>query len=158
VPSIRASAMRRRAEVGRLELIVVDYIQELQDKDGDGRNRERNVALASGRLKSLAVELDVPILAVAQLNREPEKRDEKRPQLSDLRESGAIEMDADMVIALYREEMYATKADPATQGLMQLIMLKNRAGVGMPAGKFRQVVWVPSKRCYADWAKEVDRK
>jgi replicative DNA helicase len=156
VPTIRANALRWRAETGRLALIVVDYVQQLEDLEGDGRSRERNVALASSRLKRLAVELDVPIIAVAQLNRDPEHRVDKRPVLSDLRESGAIENDADMVVAMYREEMYSPSDSNA--GLLQLIMLKNRAGVGMPAGQFRQVIWVPNRHCYADWAKDLDRK
>lgn len=156
VPTIRANALRWRAETGRLALIVVDYVQQLEDIEGDGRSRERNVALASSRLKRLAVEMDVPIVAVAQLNRDPEHRNDKRPVLSDLRESGAIENDADMVVAMYREEMYSPSE--ANEGLLQLIMLKNRAGVGMSAGQFRQVIWVPARRCYGDWAKDSDRK
>ncbi len=153
VPSIRASALRLRAESGTLAMIVVDYVQQLEDVDGDGRSRERNVAEASHRLKHLATELDVPVIAVAQLNRDPEHRDDKRPVLSDLRESGAIENDADMVIAMYREEMYV-KEPPKVPGVLQLIMLKNRHGVGMPAGQFRQVIWNSAKRRYVDWAKE----
>jgi replicative DNA helicase len=152
VPTIRANALRWRAETGRLALIVVDYVQQLEDVEGNGRSRERNVALASSRLKRLAVELDVPIIAVAQLNRDPEHRDDKRPVLSDLRESGAIENDADVVIAMYREEMYSETA--ANKGLLQLILLKNRSGVGMSANQFRQVIWVAARRCYADWAKD----
>jgi replicative DNA helicase len=156
VPTIRANALRWRAETGRLALIVVDYVQQLEDVEGNGRSRERNVAQASSRLKRLAVELDVPIMAVAQLNRDPEHRDDKRPVLSDLRESGAIENDADMVVAMYREEMYSPTS--ANKGLLQLIMLKNRSGVGMPAGQFRQVIWIGDRRCYGDWAKDMDRR
>lgn len=118
--TIRADA--HRAHAG---LVVVDYLQLLQATTRRD-SREREVADLSGGLKRLARELDAPVVALSQLNRNLELRREKRPQLADLRESGAIEQDADVVIGLYRDEVY----DPETRdaGVLEAIVLKQRSG------------------------------
>jgi replicative DNA helicase len=109
-PNVRLSHIRARAKKlhrqGKLDIIFLDYIQ-LMDGDRKGNeNRTEEVGRISGGLKRLAKELKVPIVALSQLSREVEKRADKRPQLSDLRESGSIEQDADIVIFIYRPEMY----------------------------------------------------
>ena len=112
-----------------LHLVVVDYIQLMQGR-GRFENRTLEVAAISRSLKGLAKELNVPILVLSQLSRAPESRSDHRPQLSDLRESGALEQDADVVIFIYREDAYADKnAPPAdAQGVAELIIGKQRNG------------------------------
>lgn len=122
------SEARVTAATTGLGLIVVDYIQLLHG-DNTGRyrqSREREVAGISAALKSLAVELDVPIIEVSQLNRGLESRPDKRPMLSDLRESGAIEQDADIVMFLYRDEVYYPRT--TEPGICEVIIAKNRDG------------------------------
>jgi replicative DNA helicase len=97
----------------RLDLVIVDYIQLMQGR-GRFENRTLEVASISRSLKGSAKELSVPIVVLSQLSRAPESRSDHRPQLSDLRESGALEQDADVVIFIYREEQYADKNAPPT--------------------------------------------
>jgi replicative DNA helicase len=95
------------------DLLVVDYIQLLQTgKKGGGENRVQEVTEITNNLKALAKELQVPIVALSQLSRQVESRDDKRPQLSDLRESGSIEQDADVVMVVFREEYYLKNKKP----------------------------------------------
>src|SRR5262249_28270814 len=106
--ALASRARRLKAEVG-IDLIIIDYLQ-LMHASLEGKrypNREQEIAEISRGLKALAKELDVPVLALAQLSRAVESRSSKIPQLSDLRESGAIENDADVVLFIYREELYA---------------------------------------------------
>lgn len=113
VSKIRTRA-RRQARRRGLDLIIIDYIQKLSASD-QMRRRHSNVAdmtEISGDIKTLAKELGVPILALSQLSREVERREDKRPMLSDLRESGALEQDADVVMFVYRDEYYAKKDEP----------------------------------------------
>ena len=121
---IRSAARRLKAKLGGLALIVVDYIQLMTAPEYGGK-RELEVSHNSRGLKSLAKELNVPVLALAQLNRELERRPDKRPQLSDLRESGAIEQDADVVLFIYRESQYDESADKT---LAEIIVSKQRGG------------------------------
>ena len=121
---IRAKA-RRLKQRHDLRLLVVDYLQ-LMSAARRVENRQQEVADMSRSLKLLAKELEIPIIAVSQLNRNPEQRQDKRPQLSDLRESGAIEMDADVVILLHREDMYEPESPRA--GEADLILAKHRNG------------------------------
>ena len=124
VLEMRAKARRLKAEHG-LDLLVVDYLQLMQ---GRGRfdNRTQELAAISRSLKALAKELDVPVIALSQLSRAPESRSDRRPQLSDLRESGALEQDADLVMFIFREEHY--DPTPENENLAELIIGKQRNG------------------------------
>jgi replicative DNA helicase len=127
VLEMRAKARRLQAEQG-LDLLAVDYIQLMTGR-GRFENRTLELASISRSLKGLAKELNVPIVVLSQLSRAPESRSDKRPQLSDLRESGALEQDADVVILIFREEMYKQSNEPAeTDGIAELIVAKQRNG------------------------------
>ncbi|MBL7933095.1 MAG: DnaB-like helicase C-terminal domain-containing protein, partial [Bacteroidia bacterium] len=129
---LRAKA-RRLKENQKIELIIIDYLQLMSGgPDGKG-NREQEISQISRGLKSLAKELEIPIIALSQLSRQVENRPggSKRPQLSDLRESGAIEQDADMVMFIYRPEYYGLEVDEnnePTRGRAEVIIAKNRHG------------------------------
>ena len=133
VLEIRAKSRRKHAELGELGLIVVDYLQ-LMSSRSDAESRQVEVAQMSRGLKVLARELECPVLAVAQLNRAPEARSDKRPLLSDLRESGSIEQDADVVMFLYRDEVY--NPDTSQRGIAECHVAKHRAG---PTGTVKMV-------------------
>ncbi|HLG20075.1 MAG TPA: replicative DNA helicase [Bdellovibrionota bacterium] len=124
VLEMRAKARRLKAARG-LGLVVVDYIQ-LMTSRGKYENREREISEISRSLKAMAKELNVPVLALSQLNRGVENRTDKRPQMSDLRESGAIEQDADIVGFIYRDEVY-NKESP-DRGIAEFIVAKHRNG------------------------------
>ena len=124
VLEMRAKARRLKAEHG-LDLLVVDYLQLMQGR-GRFENRNQEMAAISRSLKALAKELDVPVLALSQLSRAPESRSDRRPQLSDLRESGALEQDADVVMFIFREEHY--DPTPENENLAELIIGKQRNG------------------------------
>jgi replicative DNA helicase len=124
IVDIRAKARRMRSSRQGLELIIVDYLQLMTSaaaKRPD--NRQQEVAEISRSLKLLAKELHIPVIALSQLNRNPEARADKRPQLSDLRESGAIEQDSDIVAFIHRDD-----ADPEKKKLAELIVAKHRNG------------------------------
>jgi replicative DNA helicase len=125
---MRAKCRRLAAEHG-LHLVVVDYIQLMQGR-GRFENRTLELASISRSLKALAKELSVPVVVLSQLSRAPESRSDHRPQLSDLRESGALEQDADVVVFIYREDQYGDKNAPSadTQGVAELIIGKQRNG------------------------------
>lgn len=124
VMEMRAKSRRLKLEHG-LDLIVVDYLQLMQGR-GRSENRNQEISDISRSLKGLAKELDVPIVALSQLSRAPEARGDHRPQLSDLRESGALEQDADVVVFIFREEQYSDT--PESQGMAELIIGKQRNG------------------------------
>ncbi len=128
VLEMRAKARRLKAEQPELGLIMVDYIQ-LMHAAGEAENRQQEVSAISRGLKQLAKELNVPIVALSQLSRAPEQRSDRRPQLSDLRESGSLEQDADVVMFLYRPEYYAAAEEkPEVAGQAELIIGKQRNG------------------------------
>lgn len=112
IAKLCARARRQHRKAG-LDLIVVDYLQLITTDAGKGGNRVQEVSQITGALKALAKELNVPVLALSQLSRQVESRDDKRPMLSDLRESGSIEQDADVVMFVYREEYYLGRSEPA---------------------------------------------
>lgn len=126
VLEIRAKARRLRMEKGKLSLIIIDYLQLMR-----GRNtyeiREQEIAEISRSLKAMAKELKVPVIALSQLNRSVEKTSDRKPTLANLRESGAIEQDADVIIFLYRDEVY-NKKNPANKGKAEVIVAKQRNG------------------------------
>ena len=126
IMELRAKARRLKAEAG-LGLVVVDYLQLVRGRP-DADNREQEISDISRSLKALAKELDAPVLALSQLNRAVENRatKDKRPQLADLRESGSIEQDADVVMFVYREEVY--QPDTATPGAAEIVVGKQRNG------------------------------
>lgn len=124
VTDIRAKCRRLKRKRG-LSLVVVDYLQLMQASNRE--NRQQEISEITRNLKNLARELDVPIIAVSQLNRSLETREDKRPRLSDLRESGAIEQDADVVMFIYRHEYYHPE-DQDKKGIAEVIVAKHRAG------------------------------
>ena len=143
IGQVAARARRLKRQRG-LDLVVVDYIQLLQGSSRRGsENRVQEVTEITNHLKALAKELNVPILALSQLSRQVENRDDKRPQLSDLRESGSIEQDADVVMFVFREEYYLKNKEPkpgtteylqwqdqmgAVHGVAEVIIGKQRHG------------------------------
>ena len=132
VLEMRAKSRRLMAEHG-LSLVVVDYIQ-LMGSRGRHENRTLELASISRSLKGLAKELNVPIVVLSQLSRAPEARSDHRPQLSDLRESGALEQDADLVVMIYREDAYNRDPNHPDAGTAELIVAKQRNG---PTGVVR---------------------
>ena len=135
VLEIRAKARRLKAEKN-VGMIIIDYLQLMQGP-AKAESREREISHISRSLKSLAKELNIPVIALAQLNRAVETRSDKRPQLSDLRESGSIEQDADVVIFLNRPEIYKIEQFPdntSTEGVCEIIVGKQRNG---PTGEIK---------------------
>ena len=132
VQDMRAKLRRLQLEQG-LDLVVIDYLQ-LMEAGGQTENRTLEISKISRGLKAMAKELDVPVIALSQLSRAPEQRTNHRPILSDLRESGAIEQDADVVLFLYRDEYY--NPDSEDRGIGEVIIAKHRNG---PTGTVKLV-------------------
>lgn len=130
VQQIASICRRHKARQG-LNLVIIDYLQLIDSKREDGDNRQEQVAKIGRRLKQLARELKVPVVCLSQLNRQNESREDKRPRLSDLRESGSLEQDADVVMFVHRPEYYDPMDEP---GIAELIVAKNRNG---PTGTAR---------------------
>ncbi|MBA2345089.1 MAG: replicative DNA helicase [Rubrobacter sp.] len=141
-----ASQLQTRGETP-LSLVVVDYLQLMIGQGNRNDNRQQEIAEISRGLKVLARDLDVPVLAIAQLSRAVEQRHDKRPLLSDLRDSGAIEQDADMVMFLYRDEYYNPDSDD--KGIAEVIVGKHRNG---PTGKI-QLAWMEQYTKFASLAR-----
>ncbi len=148
VLEMRARVRRLRSEKG-LSLIIVDYLQLMRgNKTLD--NREREISEISRSLKALAKELHVPVIALSQLNRSVESRNDKRPLLGDLRESGAIEQDADLVAFVYRDEVY--NKDSLDKGIAEIIVAKHRSG---GIGTVR-LAWQPEYTAFENLAKDYE--
>ncbi len=128
---LRARARRFKHE-HNIGLVIVDYLQKLSAKPADSRQSE--ITVISSQLKALSKELSLPVIAIAQLNRAPDAREDKKPFLSDLRESGSIELDADVVLMLYREEYYNPNTE--NKNICEVTVAKNRTG---PTGQFNLV-------------------
>ena len=122
---VRARARRLKRQFSKLGLVVIDYIQ-LMAASAQGENRATEISEISRALKAMAKELDVPVIALSQLNRALEQRPNKRPVMSDLRESGAIEQDADVILAIYRDEVY--NPESPDKGTAEVNILKQRNG------------------------------
>jgi replicative DNA helicase len=147
VTDIRAKCRRLKRQHG-LDLVIIDYLQLMT---GSAReNRQQEIAEISRSLKNLARELDLPIVAVSQLNRSLEAREDKRPRLGDLRESGAIEQDSDVVMFIYRHEYYHPEAQD-TKGLAEVIIAKHRAG---STGRV-DMTFLPEFTLFADLGRDV---
>jgi replicative DNA helicase len=132
---LRTKARRLYAEYG-LDLIVVDYLQLMQG-DRHTENRVQEISYLSRALKGLARELNIPVLVASQLSRAVEQRNDKRPMLSDLRESGSIEQDSDIVMFIYRDEYYSPDTDQVN--IAEIIISKHRNGpTGMVPLYFRK--------------------
>lgn len=144
---MRARARRLAKEHGQLGLIVVDYLQLMQ-VPGFNENRTAEISEISRSLKGLAKELNVPVMALSQLNRGLESRADKRPVMSDLRESGAIEQDADLIVFIYRDEVYNDSSPD--KGTAEIIIAKQRNG---PIGKVR-LTFMGQYTCFENFIRE----
>lgn len=142
VSEIRAKCRKLKIEKD-IGLVVIDYLQLIQGS-GKSRNREQEIAEISRSLKILAKELGVPVIALSQLSRAPEARPDHRPMLQDLRESGSIEQDADMVMFLYRDDYYNQESEQ--KNIAEVIIAKHRAG---PTGTV-ELLWMPSYTKFAN--------
>lgn len=143
---MRARARRLAKEHGKIGLIVIDYLQLMQ-VPGFNENRTAEISEISRSLKSLAKELNVPVIALSQLNRGLEQRADKRPIMSDLRESGAIEQDADLIVFIYRDEVY--NENTPDKGTAEIIIAKQRNG---PIGKVR-LTFLGQYTCFENFAR-----
>jgi replicative DNA helicase len=151
-PSLSPAEMRARArrltkEYGQIGLIVVDYLQLMQ-VPGNNENRTAEISEISRSLKGLAKELKVPVVALSQLNRGLEQRADKRPVMSDLRESGAIEQDADLIVFIYRDEVY--NENTPDKGTAEIIIAKQRNG---PIGKTR-LTFMGQYTCFENFTRQ----
>ncbi len=142
VLEMRAKSRRLKAE-HNLGLVVVDYLQLMRGR-ADSETREQEISDISRSLKALAKELALPVIALSQLNRKVEDRGDKRPQLADLRESGAIEQDADVIIFLYRDEVYNRSEDNPHKGKAEIIIGKQRNG---PTDRF-ELAFLDKYTCF----------
>ena len=151
-PGITISELRSKCRKYKMEnnlgLIIIDYLQ-LMSGNGRTESRQQEISDISRSLKALARELDVPVVTLSQLSRAVEQRPDHRPMLSDLRESGAIEQDADVVMFLYRDDYY--NKDTELKGIAEIIIAKQRNG---PIGTVK-MAWIPAQTRFADLAKNM---
>jgi replicative DNA helicase len=125
VHDIRAKCRRLKTEKG-LGMILIDYLQLIHGRGRGGENRQQEISEISRTLKAIARELEVPVIALSQLSRAVEQRQDKRPMMSDIRESGSIEQDADIVAFLYRDDYYNPETEK--QNIIEIIIAKQRNG------------------------------
>ena len=137
ISDIRSKCRRLASTEEGLALVVIDYLQLILGSEKNANNRQQEVSEISRGLKMMAMELHVPVIALAQLSRAVEGRPDKRPMMSDLRESGSIEQDADMVMFIYRDDYYNNQESPTN--IAEIIMAKNRSG---PVGT-TNLLWMP---------------
>ena len=147
ISELRAKCRKLKMEQG-LDLILIDYLQ-LMEGEGNNESRQQEIAKISRSLKIIAKELNCPVVALSQLSRAPEQRADHRPMLSDLRESGSIEQDADIVMFLYRDEYYHPDSDRKNIG--EVIIAKNRHG---ETGSV-ELVWLGEIQKFADKSREM---
>ena len=145
IMEMKSKCRRLKAEAG-LDLVIIDYLQ-LMNPEGRADSRTQEISIISRNLKLLARELNCPVLVLSQLSRAPETRNDHRPMLSDLRESGSIEQDADIVIFLYRDEYYHQE-DTEKPGECEVIISKHRSG---PTGSI-DVAWIERYTQFKDKA------
>ncbi|MGN0328021.1 MAG: replicative DNA helicase [Lachnospira sp.] len=153
-PGISISELRSKCRKYKMEnnlgLVIIDYLQ-LMSGGGKSESRQQEISEISRSLKALARELEVPVVTLSQLSRAVEQRPDHRPMLSDLRESGAIEQDADVVMFLYRDDYY--NKDTELKGIAEIIIAKQRNG---PIGTVK-MAWIPEQTRFADLLREQDR-
>jgi replicative DNA helicase len=154
VLELRAKARRLKVE-RNIGLVIVDYLQLMRGRlDSDrGRSREQEISEISRSLKALAKELKIPVIALSQLNRRVEERGDKTPQLADLRESGAIEQDADVILFIYRDEVYNRSPDNPNKGVAEIIVGKQRNG---PAGRKIRLTFLEPFATFVDHTPRMD--
>jgi replicative DNA helicase len=146
VAELRSKCRKYKLEFG-LEIIIIDYLQLMSGSGRSGDSRQQEISDISRSLKALARELNVPVVALSQLSRAVESRPNHRPMLSDLRESGAIEQDADLVMFIYRDDYY--NEDSEKKGIAEIIIAKQRNG---PIGTV-ELSWQPSLTRFANLAR-----
>lgn len=153
-PGISISELRSKCRKYKLEhdlkLVIIDYLQLMSGNSGNNASRQQEISDISRGLKALARELNVPVIALSQLSRAVEQRPDHRPMLSDLRESGAIEQDADVVMFLYREGYYNRDLSEAEQRVAEVIIAKQRNG---PIGTVN-LLWIPELTKFTDMDRE----
>ena len=133
------SRLRRQKKEHGLSLVVIDYLQLMSGSDlSRKQGREREISEISSGLKAIAKELNVPVIALAQLNRGPDARPDKKPKISDLRESGSMEQDADLILFIYRDDYY--NAHSELKGIADVLIAKNRHGETSSI----QLAWLPN--------------
>ena len=147
ISELRSKCRKLKIEQG-LDLILIDYLQ-LMEGEGNNESRQQEISKISRSLKIIAKELDCPVVALSQLSRAPEQRADHRPMLSDLRESGAIEQDADIVMFLYRDEYY--HPDSERKNIGEVIIAKNRHG---ETGSV-ELVWLGEVQKFADKSRDM---
>ena len=150
-PAITASELRSKCRKYKLEygleMIIIDYLQLMSGSGKSGESRQQEISEISRSLKAIARELNVPVVSLSQLSRAVESRPNHRPMLSDLRESGAIEQDADVVMFIYRDDYY--NQDSEKKGIAEIIIAKQRNG---PIGTV-ELSWQPALTKFANLAR-----
>jgi replicative DNA helicase len=149
ISDIRSKCRRLASSKEGLAMVVIDYLQLISGGSGYGNNRVQEISDVSRKLKMLAMELGIPVIALAQLSRQVEGREDKRPMMSDLRESGQIEQDADIIGFLYREDYYTKQATDTGISKSEFIIGKNRNGA-------TKTIFLTFERIYSNFCNYID--